>query len=74
MLGKIHNTEPDNEDLVVAERKRARVLPVSDRLTPSDIQTLIDSYLAGATSKSLAEQYGFSTTTTKRISHTCNTA
>jgi transcriptional regulator of aromatic amino acid metabolism len=67
-LDKIHSTTlSDKDDLVVVEGKQARVLTVNDRLTPSDIQTLIDSYRAGATSKKLAERYNFSQTTIKRV-------
>jgi transcriptional regulator of aromatic amino acid metabolism len=67
-LDKIHNGTPsDDVDLAVVEGRQARVPTVNDRLTPADIQILIDSYMAGATSKKLAEEYGFSGTTIKRI-------
>jgi DNA-directed RNA polymerase specialized sigma24 family protein len=40
---------------------------VRDRLSPADIQALLNAYRDGTTSQTLAERYGFSTNTIKRL-------
>lgn len=40
---------------------------VSDRLSSADIKILVRSYLAGSTIRELAQQYGISTTSVKRV-------
>ena len=39
------------------------------RLSPHDIETLIDRYVTGTTARELAEQYGISVRSVKRLAH-----
>jgi hypothetical protein len=53
--------------LASADGPAPRAWRVSDRLSPTDIKTLVTSYLADSTIHVLAEQYGISTTSVKRL-------
>jgi transcriptional regulator of aromatic amino acid metabolism len=67
-LDKIKNGVPDtDDDLVSVSGNQPGVWRVTDRLSPSDIQVLVESYRTGSTAKVLAERYSVSTTTVKRL-------
>ncbi|MDQ4032899.1 MAG: hypothetical protein M3332_11765 [Actinomycetota bacterium] len=68
VLEKIKNGTPDTKpDLPPVRGNEPDVWRVTDRLSPSDIGTLIESYQAGSTAQLLAERYSISTTTVKRL-------
>ncbi|MGH3915740.1 MAG: hypothetical protein ACRDTC_20370 [Pseudonocardiaceae bacterium] len=68
-MEKIKNGVPhdDEPDLAPVRGKNAGVWRVADRLSPSDVGTLIESYRAGSTTRLLAERYSVSTMTVKRL-------
>jgi transcriptional regulator of aromatic amino acid metabolism len=67
-LKKIKNDTPDTEpDLASVRGNEPSVWRVTDRLSPSDVDTLIKSYQAGSTGRLLAERYNISTATVKRL-------
>lgn len=66
-LDKIKKDTPGTEpDLVPVRGKEAGVWRITDRLSLSDVDTLIKSYRAGSTARLLAERYSVSTATAKR--------
>ena len=70
VLERITEEPPSKEEeaqLVSPDRPTLRAWQVSDRLSPTVIKTLVASYLAGSTIRVLAEQYGISTTSVKRL-------
>jgi hypothetical protein len=69
VLKKIKNgvLRDDEPDLASVCGNEAGVWRITDRLSPSDIGTLIESYLAGSTARLLAERYSVSMTTVKRL-------
>lgn len=71
VLGKIKNGVPhdDEPDLAPVRGNEAGVWRIADRLSPSDVSTLIESYRAGSTARLLAERYSVITATVKRLLH-----
>ncbi len=69
VLEKIKNgtLDEDEPNLAPVRGNEAGVWRVVDRLSPSDVLTLIESYQAGSTARLLAEQYSVSTATVKRL-------
>jgi DNA-directed RNA polymerase specialized sigma24 family protein len=68
VLEKIKEGTSDTEpDLVSVRSNESGVWRVVDRLSPSEVATLIESYRAGSTARSLAERYSVSTGTVKRL-------
>jgi hypothetical protein len=65
------NSEPEPDEpqdqLPSADGPDPRPWQVTDRLSPADIKTLVKSFLAGDTIRVLAERYGISTTSVKRL-------
>jgi len=53
--------------LVSADGPTPRAWQLSDRLSPSDVKTLVSAYLAGSTIRALAKQYGIGTSSVKRL-------
>ena len=66
---KINQDAPagDDSDLAPVPGKEACVWRVADRLSLSDVQTMIGSYRSGSTARFLSERYGVSTSTIKRL-------
>ncbi len=61
VLNRVSNEAPATEEegqLLSADGPAPQVWQVSDRLSPTDVKTLVASYLAGSTSRALAKQYG----------------
>lgn len=69
VLDKIKNGVPhdDEPDLASVRGKDAGVWRVADRLSPSDVSALIESYQAGCTARLLAGRYSISPMTVKRL-------
>ena len=68
VLDEIKNDTPDTEpDLAPVRNNEPGMWRVPDRLSPSDVDTLIESYQAGSAARLLAERYSVSTTTVKRL-------
>ena len=70
VLERINEDLPASQEeaqLVSADGPTSRAWHVSDRLLPTDVKTLGASYLAGSTIRVLAEQYGISTSSVKRL-------
>ena len=40
---------------------------ITDRLSPTDVESLVESYRGGGTMKTVAERYGVSVATVKRL-------
>lgn len=59
--------EPEEGQLISADGSTSRAWQVSDRLTTSDVETLIKSYLAGSTIAALAERQSISASSVKRL-------
>lgn len=57
----------DEGQLVSADGPAPRPWLVSECLSPMDVKTLVASYLAGSSSRALAEQYGIGQTSVKRL-------
>lgn len=70
ILERISDELPATEkeaQVASADGPTPRTSHVSDRLTPAEIKTLVTSYLAGSTIRVLAEQYGISNSSVKRL-------
>ncbi|WP_414940139.1 resolvase [Amycolatopsis sp. cmx-11-51] len=68
VLNKIQNGSSDaNDDLVTVNGTQSDVWRIADRLSPSDIESLVESYRTGGTLKAVAERYGVSVATVKRL-------
>lgn len=70
VLERISEETPASDEapqLASADGPRPQAWRVSDRLSSADIKILVTSYLAGGTIRDLAEQYGISTTSVKRV-------
>jgi hypothetical protein len=65
------NSEPEPEEqqdqLPSADGPTPATWRVSERLSPADVKTLVKSFLTGDTIRVLAERYGISTTSVKRL-------
>lgn len=61
------STSDTESDLASVRGNEPGVWRVIDRLSPSDVDTLIQSYQAGRTARLLAERYSVSTATVKRL-------
>jgi DNA-directed RNA polymerase specialized sigma24 family protein len=59
--------EPEEAQLTSADGSAPHAWQVSDRLTTSDVETLIKSYLAGSTIAALAERQSISVSSVKRL-------
>ena len=69
LLQKIKNGTPDDheQDLVSVSGNTANVWRVSDRLSETDVRTLLDAYRTGTTTRTLAARYNVGTSTIKRL-------
>ena len=70
VLERINEDLPASQEeaqLVSADGPTPRAWHVSDRLSPTAVKTLVTSYRAGSTIRVLAEQYGISTSSVKRL-------
>ena len=68
VLEKIKNGAPDpRDDLVPVNGTQPGVWRITDRLSPSDIESLVESYRSGSTMNAVAERYGVSVATVKRL-------
>jgi DNA invertase Pin-like site-specific DNA recombinase len=70
VLERINEELPASEKesrLISADGPSPQAWRVNDRLASADIKSLLTSYLSGSTIRVLAEQYGISTTSVKRL-------
>jgi len=59
--------EPEEAQLTSADGSAPRAWQLSDRLTDSDIEAMVRSYLTGSTVRVLAEQHDISVGSVKRL-------
>jgi hypothetical protein len=70
VLEQINKCTPESapeDQLVSADGLTPKAWRVADRLSPSDVADLIDSYRAGITIRELSERFSLGTTTVKRL-------
>ncbi len=68
VLDKIHTgTPPDDIDLVTVSGNQPEVWRMAERLSQSDVESMIDLYRGGSTGAELATKFNVSHSSVKRV-------